>query len=271
MSEWNFMDYDSKDNLLRTVREEAGTMLALASEPGAWESPTGAGHWQVRDVIGHLVDTTEGYFKSFDAARGTGTMPDPLGVRGMDQHVDAGAQQFRGTPQGELIDRLQTDNAKMMDIFDALTEDEWGGLLAPHGYMGPLPAFFYPIFQLVDYALHNWDIREGRGINHGLGGDSADLLVPLNFIVWSATHNCTADTEPFEIGVRVTGRNGGDTKMSVGPEGVAFEPGDISGCAATLEFDPGTLILTAYQRMNAGTSRGDPEVIDRFRNLFFKI
>jgi hypothetical protein len=153
MAEWNFMDYDSKDNLLRTIREEAATMLALASEPGVWEQPTGAGHWQVRDIIGHLVDTTEGYFKSFDAARGNGPAPEALGVRGMDKHVDAAAQQFRGTPQGELIDRLQTDTSKMIDIFDALTEDEWGGLLAPHGYMGPLPAFFYPIFQLVDYAF----------------------------------------------------------------------------------------------------------------------
>ncbi|HTC81319.1 MAG TPA: hypothetical protein VK848_07275, partial [Acidimicrobiia bacterium] len=186
-------------------------------------------------------------------------------------HVDAGAQAFRGTSQGELVNRLQTDNAKMMDIFEALTEDEWGGLQAPHGYMGPLPAFFYPIFQLVDYALHGWDIREGRGINHGLSGDAADLLVPLNFIVWSATHNCGADTEPFEIGVRVTGRNGGDTRLRVGPEGVAFEPADIEGCPAMLEFDPGTLVLTAYQRMNGGTSRGDPVLIDRFRNLFFKI
>ena len=52
---------------------------------------------------------------------------------------------------------------------------------------------------------------------------------------------------------------------------MAFEPADISGCPATLEFDPGTLILTAYQRMNAGTSRGDQALIDRFRNLFFKI
>ncbi len=95
--------------------------------------------------------------------------------------------------------------------------------------------------------------------------------MPLNFILWTATHNCTADTEPFDIGIRVTGRNGGDTKLSVGPEGVAFEPGDIDGCPAMLEFDPGTLILTAYQRMNAGTSRGDTALVDRFRNLFFKI
>jgi uncharacterized protein (TIGR03083 family) len=271
MSEWNFMDYDSKDNLLRVLRHEAGGLVALASEPGAWEAPTAAGHWQVRDVVGHLVDTTEGYFTSFDAARGTGKAPEPLGVRGMDKHVDAGAQAFRGTSQGELVGRLQNDFAKMIDMFDALTEDEWGGLQVPHGYMGPLPAFFYPIFQLVDFALHAWDIREGLGVNHGLSGDAADLLVPLNFIVWSATHNCGPDTEPLEIGVRVTGRNGGDTKLRAGPDGVTFEPADIEACPAILEFDPATLILTAYQRMNAGTSRGDPAVIDRFRNLFFKI
>lgn len=271
MNEWNFMHSDSKDNLLRVVREEAAALIELASEPAVWEAPTAAGHWQVRDIVGHLVDTTEGYFQSFDAARGTGKTPEALGVRGMDQHVDAAALVFRGTSQGDLLDRLRTDNAKMMDIFEALTDEEWGGLMVPHGYMGPLPAFFYPIFQLVDYAVHAWDIREGRGINHGLSGDAADLLVPLNFILWTATHNCGPHTHPCEIGVRVSGRNGGDTKLRIGPEGVSFEPADIEGCPAILEFDPGTLILTAYQRMNAGTSRGDPAVVDQFRNLFFKI
>ena len=62
-----------------------------------------------------------------------------------------------------------------------------------------------------------------------------------------------------------------NSKLRVGPDGVAFEPADVETCPAILEFDPGTLILTAYQRMNAGTSRGDPALIDRFRNLFFKI
>lgn len=60
MSEWNFFDFASKENLLRTVREQSDQMVALASSPGAWEAPTAAGHWEVRDIIGHLVDTTEG-------------------------------------------------------------------------------------------------------------------------------------------------------------------------------------------------------------------
>src|SRR5438445_2436032 len=47
MSEWNFFDYASKDNLIRTVREQSEAMLALASAPGVWEAPTASGHWQV--------------------------------------------------------------------------------------------------------------------------------------------------------------------------------------------------------------------------------
>ena len=202
MSEWEFSDFASKDNLLRTVREQSDQMLALASAPGAWEAPTAAGHWQVRDIIGHLVDTTEGYFDGIDIARSGGTAPDPLGVRGMDKHVDQGALAFRGTPQDELLARLEKDRAEMLAFIEGLDAEEWGGFLVPHKYMGPLPAFFYPVAQLVDYAVHTWDIRQGAGGSHALDGDAADLLVPFCFIVWQSTADC-ADVEPFQIGVRV--------------------------------------------------------------------
>ena len=69
MSEWEFSDFASKDNLLRTIRDHSDQMLALAAPPEAWEAPTASGHWQVRDIIGHLVDTTEGYFSGIDVAR----------------------------------------------------------------------------------------------------------------------------------------------------------------------------------------------------------
>ena len=40
-------------------------------------------------------------------------------------------------------------------------------VVAGHG-SGPLPAAFYPIFQVVDYTVHSWDIREGTGRPHAL-------------------------------------------------------------------------------------------------------
>jgi hypothetical protein len=95
---WSFMDPASRGNIDRVWRREAGGMLALAADPEVWEAPTGAGHWQVRDVIGHLVDTTEAYFPAFEAARGRGTVPEPLGLPGMAKYVDEGARTCGGCP-----------------------------------------------------------------------------------------------------------------------------------------------------------------------------
>lgn len=270
MSEWNFMSYESKGNLLRTVRRQADELLALASAADTWEAPTAAGHWQVRDLAGHMVDTTEEYFSGFDAARGQGRANDPLGVKGMDKWVDQGALAFRGIAQNEMLERVRTDLEKMMGIFEALTEDEWSTLMVPHKYMGPLPAFFYPAFQLLDYAVHSWDIRQGTGEAHAMDGDAADLLVPVCFVYWQATADC-ASCEPFALGVRVSGNNAGETRLSITPDGISAEPGDVSDLPIVLEFDPASFVLTATGRINGGTARGDVRLAERFCNLFFRI
>lgn len=270
MSEWHFMDPASRNNLVTAWDREAEGFLRLAADE-EWEAPTGAGDWQVRDVIGHLVDTTEGYFVSFDAVRGQGDPPDNLGVRHMARHIDDGARAFRGTTRNDMVNRLRGDLSRFRAIADGLTDEEWAAMLVPHKYMGMLPAAFYPLFQLVDYGLHSWDIREGSGRAHALDGDTADLLTPLAFILWQSTHEAPQVNQPYTIGVRVTGRNGGDSIVTAGPEGVAVENGDIDTLPAVVEFDSATLILTAYGRMNGGTVRGDVTVAERFLNSFFRI
>jgi hypothetical protein len=138
--------------------------------------------------------------------------------------------------------------------------------------MGPLPAFFYPLFQLVDYAVHNWDIRQGTGQPHALSAEVADLLVPLNFVLWSATARADAHSQPAEIGIRVTsGANAGEHRVTIGPDGVTTAPGPVDDLPAVLEFDPASLILTAYGRVNAGTARGDVALAHRFLDRFFRI
>lgn len=268
MSGWNAMVYEAKDTILSVVRKEATQFFDLVDSDEAWEAPTGAGHWQVRDVVGHLVDTTEAYFVAFDTARGGGGPSTAYGLPGMAARVDEMATALRGEPRAVLVERARTDFDKMMEIFDALTEDDWAGLLVPHFYMGPLPSFFYPAFQLMDYAVHSWDVRQGTGRAHGLSGDAADLLTPFMFVLWKYT---TASSEPCEIGIRIaSGHNAGDTRVSVSPDGMDYAAGDISGLT-TLEFDPGSFVLTAFGRSNAGTIRGDRAVADTYLNLFFRI
>jgi len=272
MGEWQFLDPASRGNLMEAWERESEGMFELAADPDRWEAPTGAGHWEVRDVIGHLIDTTETYFIGFDTALGKGEGPENLGLRDMALNVNKGAQAFRDTPQSELLARLKDDRDQMMGIAGDLTDDEWSEMLVPHKYMGQLPAPFYPLFQVVDYGVHSWDIREGTGMAHALDGDTADILVPLAFVLWQSTPDAPTETEPYTIGVEVTsGRNAGKHRVSLSPEGLTVEEGELDDLPAVIELDAATIVLTSYGRINAGTIRGDREVADRFLNSFFRI
>jgi uncharacterized protein (TIGR03083 family) len=270
MSEWDATNYAAKDNLLRVVRREAEALFEMAAN-GPWTGKTACTEWETRDIVGHLIDVTESYFTGFDTARSGATFGDPLGVRVMQDRLDEGAKEHRRLSQAAAVDRLRTDFAKVMEIFEGLTADEWGGLIVPHKYMGPLPAFFYPVFQLMDYGVHGWDIRQGTGRAHSLLGDTADLLAPFMFVLWQATTEVPDDMDAYAVGVRVSGRNAQDYLVNVTVDGLKYVQEDVSGLPAVIEFDPGSLVLTAFGRVNAGTIRGDRAVADQFLNSFFRI
>ncbi len=270
MSAWNGLTYEGKDNLLRVVREEAERMFAMAEAPGAWEAPTACEDWQVRDIIGHIVDTVEGYFKSFEIARAGGTAQ-AHGLPVMHDLAGAGGKAFRDHTQAEMMARVRNDLDKMTGILEPLTEEEWGNFLAPHAYMGPVPPSIYAGGQLMDFGVHSWDIREGTGRAHALSADAADLLVPYMFIVWQYTIRASADLSPFTIGLTVTGRNAGSYRISISEQGMAYEPGNVDDLPTVIDFDAGSMVLTAFGRINGGTVRGDMALADRFLNLFYRI
>ncbi|MGH9214312.1 MAG: hypothetical protein ACRD2C_27135 [Acidimicrobiales bacterium] len=112
----------------------------------------------------------------------------------------------------------------------------------------------------------------GTGRAHALEGTAADLLVPLCFVVWQQTAKCEG-IEPVDLGIRVSGPNGGETHVSVSGHGLTFTPapGQIDNLPLVLDFDPSSFVLTVMGRINGGTARGDVELADRFCNLFFRI
>src|ERR1700684_4473040 len=252
MSEWNAMTFQGKDTILRVVKDQANQMFTLAEQPDAWEAPTACEDWEVRDVIGHLVDTMEGYFKAFEVARAGATAANAYGLLGMHERAGGEARAFRHLSQDEMMTRVRSDFEKMLGILEPLNEEEWTTMIVPHFYMGPVPAFIYAAGQLMDFGVHTWDIVEGSGKAHALDADAADLLVPFMFIIWQSTVHPDSQTAPFTIGIRVSGRNGGNTRVSVGPDGMSYEAGDISDLPATIEFDPAGLVLTAFGRINRG-------------------
>jgi uncharacterized protein (TIGR03083 family) len=270
--QWDATNFAAKENLLRVVREEAESFFELAEVPENWQSPTSSGHWQVRDLVGHLVDTTEGYLERFETTRGGGT-PEPLApLTEMARTADKRALELRKVPREELLARLHDAFGRAMKMFEEVNEQDWGGFMVMHGYMGPLPAFFYPVAQIMDYGVHGWDVREGLEMPHFLSPDAADLLVPFMFVLWQATVDTSRlEGGDLDVAVRVSGRNGGMYRVKVTSEGMTYEPGSEEGAQLVLDFDPASLVLTAFGRARSGTPYGDMDAARRFAGLFFRI
>jgi uncharacterized protein (TIGR03083 family) len=270
--QWDATNYASKGNLLRVVRDEAERFFALAEVPENWQSPTASGHWQVRDIVGHLVDTTEGYIERFETTRAGATADGVALLPEMASTADTRALEFRSVPRQELLARLRDDFSRAMKMFEEVNEKDWGGFIVTHAYMGPLPAFFYPIGQLMDYGVHGWDIREGLEMPHFLSADAADMLVPWMFVLWQATTDTSRlEGGDLDVAVRVSGRNQGTQRVRVTDEGMAYEPGPTEGAQVVLDFDPASLVLTAFGRARSGTPYGDLDAARRFAGLFFRI
>lgn len=270
--EWDFQNPASKGRILGVLQHEIDEMFALTADPTRWHAPTACPGWEVRDMVGHLVDATEGYLSGFDLARrGLAAAEAPVGVAGMAEATDEAARAFREVPRDELIARLRDATDRLMREFDSLTDAEWSGLIVPEPYLGPLPAMIIVTGGLGGYVVHGWDVRQGLGARHGIAGDAADLLVPFVFLLWSATADTTSVDQPYAIGLRTTGRNGGDTRVDVSTSGLRSTPGAIDDCQAIIECDPATLVLLAYGRVNAGTIRGDRQLVTSFLSLFVSL
>ena len=54
-------------------------------------------------------------------------------------------------------------------------------------------------------------------------------------------------------------------------EALSYAQEPVDDLPTVLEFDPGSFVLTAFGRSNAGTVRGDATVADRYLNMFFRI
>jgi uncharacterized protein (TIGR03083 family) len=268
------MDYSGKDTVLDVVRTERGNFYQIIDDPKNWESPTRSGHWEVRDLVGHMIDVTEGYLNRWDMAR-RGEEADAIGLQVMAQELDRVALTFRSLPREEAIARLKGASDRLMAIFDKLTPEEWSGFNVTHVFMGPLPTFFYPAFQIMDYGVHTWDMRQGLGdTSYTLAQRTAGVLVPYMFILMQYTVDQeSAKGVDVQYGLVVDGDWGGKWRITVKDGQFAYEPtDDVSNLPVTLHFPTESeFVLTTYQRFDGGEASGDPEAIRQVRRLFFRI
>src|SRR5712664_1740076 len=94
----NPMDPTSKAFVLDVALSERAKFYALIDEPANWHVQTACSEWQVRDMVGHMIDVTEGYLDAWELAR-QGEPGTPLGLVVMADRLNEHAQAFRSLPR----------------------------------------------------------------------------------------------------------------------------------------------------------------------------
>ena len=270
----NSMDYSGKDTVLDVVRSERANFFDVIDDPDNWYVQTRCTDWEVRDIVGHMIDVTEGYLARWEVARNSGAA-DAVGLLVMGERLNDNAQAFRSLPREEAIARLKADSDNMLAIFDSLSADEWGNFLVTHPYMGPLPTFFYPAFHVMDYGVHTWDMNWGLGQKDAqLDERTAGVLVPYMFVLMQYTVDQeSAKGVDAVIGIQVDGEWGGKWKATIKDATFTAAPAEnLDDVQATFHFkNASDFVLTTFQRFPGGETSGDQKVIDQVRHLFFRI
>ncbi len=275
MSVVNSMDYSGKDTVLDVIRRESTDFFTIVDEPQNWDVQTRCTEWEVRDMVGHMIDVTEGYLSRWDSARSNESR-DTAGLLVMADSLNRNAQSYRSLPREEAISRLKDDYTRMMAIFEELTPEEWSGFIVTHPYMGGLPTFFYPAFHVMDYGVHTWDMRWGLGDKDcKLNEVTAGVLIPymLFALLPSTVDQNSAQGVDVEYGIEISGDWGGKWRVKVADGKFEAKPetDDFQGVDAVFSFNPSDFVLTCFQRFDGGTARGDHATIDMVRSLFFRI
>ena len=104
---WNFMDPASKATVLEVLQREVDATFDLVDDPARWDAPTACAGWQVRDIVGHLVDATEGYLPNFDLAVRVAHHPNRSACGRWLPVPMSSAKSFRKVPREEMIGRLR--------------------------------------------------------------------------------------------------------------------------------------------------------------------
>jgi len=270
----NPMAYGSKETVLDVVRTERSRFYNVIDNPDNWLVDTRCEGWQVRDMVGHMIDVTEGYLGRWDMAR-RDERPQGLGWTVMASELNKGALAFRSLSRDEAIARLKSASDKLMADFEELNEEQWNGFMVSHVFSGPTPAFCYPAFQIMDYGVHTWDMHWGLGDKDAkLDARTAGVLVPYMFVIWQySVDQEAAKGVDITYGIKIDGEWGGQWKTQVKDGQFSYEASDdLSGAQAVFHFKhPSDMVLTTYQRINGGEVTGDSAVVDKISHVFFHI
>src|SRR5258708_1188691 len=269
----NPMSAEGKDTVLNVMRRDRENFTRMVSDPKNWNVQTRCTEWETRDLVGHMIDVMEGYFKNWEGGV-AGKEGIALGLPVMGETLNDHAKEFRKLSREEAIDRFKKDAQKLDKMLADLTPEQWTSFMVYHPFAGPVPAGFYGTFQIMDYGVHPYDIEYGLGDKLAtISEATAGLILPFAFVFWQYTvDEKTATGLDFTYGLQVDGPWGGKWRVTVKDNKWSAEPAkDFKGVDALFHYNNAAdAVLSFFQRFPGGSASGDPDVIEAVRHLHFR-
>jgi hypothetical protein len=235
--------------VLDVVSTERGRFYNVIDNPKNWNVDTRCEGWQVRDLVGHMIDVTENYLNRWDMAH-KGEYPQGRGWLVMADDLNKGALAFRSLSRDEAISRLKA--ASETDDHLRKLDGGRGAALTWLTFSGTTFVLL-PRFQIMD-CVHTWDMH------WGLGDKEAKLMSNAGFgsymfIIWqySVDHEAAKGVD-ITYGVKVDGEWGGRWKLRVKDGQLSYEAADDCRLAVST-IGSSDMVLTAYQRFRAAKRR----------------
>src|SRR6202163_1574624 len=109
----NPMAGESKGVVMDVMRRDRKKFFGLVEDPANWNLQTRCTEWEVRDLVGHMIDVTEGYLSRWEIAK-QGGEAGALGTAAMAKGLLDHSLEFRKLSRDEALARLHEDRDKMM-------------------------------------------------------------------------------------------------------------------------------------------------------------
>src|SRR5437667_10670491 len=100
------MSAEGNGTVMTVRRRDRENFTRLVSDPKNWNVNTRCTGWETRDLVGHMIDVMEGYFKNWDAAV-AGKEGTALGLPETGETRNDHALEFRQLPRAQGLDRLK--------------------------------------------------------------------------------------------------------------------------------------------------------------------
>src|SRR5947208_8773825 len=106
MAPVNPMAAEGKETVLDILRRDQQKFFSLVEDPRNWNVQTRCTEWEVRDLVGHMIDVTEGYLSRWEIAK-KGENADALGLQVMGEKLNDHALEFRKLSRADALRRLK--------------------------------------------------------------------------------------------------------------------------------------------------------------------